>query len=230
MLKAAGCRRTRGSTSSKARSARSASPISTGRCARSRSGRCCCVCSRPRGASTCRSSLSSCCCRRPCSTSKAWAANSTRTSISGARPSLSLSAGWTEQVGWRGLVQRLQAESPPLRQAAAGTAAPAARRAGRPGFEPGGAAGPEGAVGGPAGRTAAHQPAAARRGLHRGRFRARLHRGAVLAALADLARLALRAAVPLGPRPRGAGPAGSARVAPICHRCVAHVPCACRRR
>ena len=55
-----------------ARCAPCASRTSIGRCPKSRWARCCCACSRPRGASMSRSSRSWCCCRRRCSTSRAW--------------------------------------------------------------------------------------------------------------------------------------------------------------
>ncbi len=72
------------------------------------SARCCCVCSKPHAASTSKSSLNWYCCRKRCSTSKAWAA----TSICGRPPSPSWNAGCREQIGWRGLVRNLKREAP----------------------------------------------------------------------------------------------------------------------
>jgi len=89
----AGRRRIRASTSSRRRSAPSANRCSTGRSRKFPSAACCCACSRPRAASTSRSSRSWSCCRRRCSTSKASAASSTPNSTCGKRRSPSSNAG-----------------------------------------------------------------------------------------------------------------------------------------
>lgn len=87
------CRPARARKNWKARSGPAASLISTGPWPRSRWGRCCCACSRPRAASTSRSSRNWCCCRRRCSTSKGWGASWTRRWTCGRRPSLTWNAG-----------------------------------------------------------------------------------------------------------------------------------------
>jgi ubiquinone biosynthesis protein len=95
------------------------------------SARCCCGCSRPRAASTSRSSRSWCCCRRRCSTSRGWGGSSTRTSTCG-RPASPILERWmSEQIGWRGCCAALQQEAPALGHHAAAAAAARAPRARR---------------------------------------------------------------------------------------------------
>ena len=81
-------------------------------------GRSCCGCSRSRGASTCRSSRSSSCCRRRCSTSRASGASCIRSSTSGRPPAPILREWMRERSSLRALAKELRAHAPLLLDAA----------------------------------------------------------------------------------------------------------------
>ena len=104
---------------------------------RSPSAPCCCGCSRSRGASTWRSSRSSSCCRRRCSTSRAWDATCTRTSTS-SRPPGPIMREWVrEKISGRTLLENARAQIPEiLSEPADAGAAGALGRAARPGRTP----------------------------------------------------------------------------------------------
>jgi predicted unusual protein kinase regulating ubiquinone biosynthesis (AarF/ABC1/UbiB family) len=89
----AGCRKKHAPKSWKPRCARCANPFSKSRCRRFPLAWCCCACLKPAVASMWKSSRSWCCCRKPCSISRAWAVSWTRSWTCGTPPSPSSPSG-----------------------------------------------------------------------------------------------------------------------------------------